>query len=133
MGPPVTDQLDWSIEARAGIGHAVIDVAPEPSAHACYIGWYARQLGIDGHDSYHLTQWLGPLLDKMATAGVLVKTGGQYRCDCAHCWGRVHQEPCCYQLTLPRSDAREAWEEHTREPRWWALTPRAKTTGPAHV
>src|SRR5690606_30664188 len=90
----------------------------------------ARQLGIDTHDPYYVTHWLGPLLDKMTTAGVLVKTGGQYQCD--RC-PRVHQEPCYYRLVLDRTDARQRWEDHTREPRWWALTPRATSSGPAHA
>ena len=124
--------LDWSMGGRADIGHGVIDIAPEPPAHACYTGWYARQIGIDDHDGYHVSHWLGPLLDKMATAGVLIKTGGQYRCSDRRC-GRMHQEPCYYRLAIPRVEARDRWDEHTSQPRWWALTARAKTSGPAFV
>jgi hypothetical protein len=123
----VVSALDWSIENRGDIGHAVIDVAPAHDAdYPCYSGWYARQLGLhDFHDTYEADHWVKPLLDKMASAGVLVKTGGQYSCEC----GRTHQEPTYYRLALDRVEARERWDEHVTEPRWWALTPRAKSTG----
>lgn len=120
--------LDWAMENRGDLGHAVIDIAPAPDAPPCYSGWYARQLGLhDVHDTYEVDHWLRPLLDKMATAEVLVKTGGQYACEC----GRTHQEPTYYRLTVDRTEARERWDDHTREPRWWPLTPRARSAGSA--
>lgn len=120
-GAPTTgDRPDWSIDGRADLGHAVIDITPAADAgHPCHVEWHAWQLGLPDHGSDR--QWLKLLLDRMANVGILAKTGGVYQCpECP----RTHQAPCAYQLVVDRHDAHERWAEIVGRHRWWFHTGR---------
>lgn len=109
---------DWSVEGRADMGRAVIDLAPDVNAGwPCAVIWYGWKLGHgEDHENRH---WLKQLLDRMANVGILVKIGGLYQCgECP----RMHQAPCEYQLAMGRHEAQERWCEVVQGHRWWYRT-----------
>jgi len=132
---PVRTDADWTVEGRRQLGHEILDLAPAAGDELgrdgfCYTGWYARLLGVD---PYRQSTVLRPLLDRMARAGLLDKTGGATVCrgPCRRmsvnmvAWAEAvgvdpthtHMEACYYRLAVDRHEAQELWAEHAQQHR----------------
>ena len=108
----------WTMEARADYGHQIIDVARTADEAPCWTLWFAypAQLNIPG---MAWTTHLHALLTRMHRAGVLERSGGQYRDDD----GDLRVAALVWRLAVDRHQAHEVWTETVARPHWWSGRP----------